>query len=88
MPYVKVAEVDEIGVGQGTLIERGGMTIAVFNAGGGCFYATSPSCPHEDGPLAEGWLELATGACRVAPGLKVSIYAVRVNGTAVEIDLP
>jgi len=37
MPYTKVAEVDEIGVGQGTLIERGGMTIAVFNAGGGRF---------------------------------------------------
>ena len=102
MSYVKVAEVDEIGVGQGTLIERDGVTIAVFNAGDGQFYATSPSCPHEDGPLAEGWLEgdavicpwhgydfaLATGACRVAPGLKVSVYPVRVNGTAVEIDLP
>lgn len=102
MPYVKVVEVDEIGVGQGTLIERDGVTIAVFNAGGGRFHATSPTCPHEDGPLAEGWLEgdavicpwhgydfeLATGACRVAPGLKVSVYSVRVNGTAVEIDLP
>src|SRR6516164_7395820 len=63
--------------------------------------ATSPTCPHEDGPLAEGWLEgdavicpwhgydfaLATGACRVAPGLTVAVYPVRVNGTAVEIDL-
>ena len=37
MPYVKIAEVDEIAVGQGTLIERGGVTIAVFNAGGGRF---------------------------------------------------
>jgi nitrite reductase (NADH) small subunit len=102
MSYVKVAEIDEIAVGQGMLIERGGVAIAVFNAGGGQFYATSPTCPHEDGPLAEGWLEgdavicpwhgydfaLATGACRVAPGLNVSVYSVRVNGSAVEIDLP
>lgn len=49
MPYVKVAEVDEIAVGQGTLIERDGLAIAVFNGGGGQFYATSPTCPHEDG---------------------------------------
>ena len=96
MPYVKVAEVDEIAVGQGTLIEHEGLTI------GGQFYATSPTCPHEDGPLAEGWLEgdavicpwhgydfaLATGACRVAAGLNISVYPVRVNGTAIEIDLP
>ena len=102
MPYIKVAEVDEIAVGQGTLIERAGVAIAVFNAGAGQFYATSPTCPNEDGPLAEGWLEgdavicpwhgydfaLTTGACRVAPGLKVSVYTVRVNGTAIEIDLP
>ena len=84
--------------------ERGllGLAFHPGYAGNGRFYATSPSCPHEDGPLAEGWLEgdavicpwhgydfeLATGACRVAPGLKISVYPVRVNGTAVEIDLP
>jgi nitrite reductase/ring-hydroxylating ferredoxin subunit len=102
MPYVKVAEVDEIAAGQAALIERAGATVVVYNAGNGRFYATSPTCPHEDGPLAEGWLEgdavicpwhgydfeLATGACRVAPGLKISVYPVRVNGTTVEIDLP
>ena len=102
MPYTKVAEVDEIGVGQGTLIERGGTTIAVFNAGGGRFYATSPTCPHEDGPLAEGWLEgdavvcpwhgfdfdLGTGRCRVDEDLSIAVYPVRVTGDSVEVDLP
>jgi nitrite reductase/ring-hydroxylating ferredoxin subunit len=102
MAFVKVAEVEDIGVGQGTLIEHDGRTVAVFNAGGGRFFACSPTCPHEDGPLAEGWLEgdtvvcpwhgydfdLASGACRVAPGLAVSVYPVRVNGSGVEVDLP
>jgi len=102
MAFVKVAEVGEIDAGQGALIERDGRTIALFNAGGGRYVACSSTCPHEDGPLAEGWLEgdavvcpwhgydfdLKSGACRVAPGLSVSVYAARVNGAAVEVDLP
>ena len=74
MPYVKIAEVDEIAVGQGALIERGGLTIAVFNAGGGPWHGYD--------------FALATGACRVAPGLSVPVYSVRVSGSTVEIDLP
>jgi len=102
MPFVKVAEVGDLPVGQGTLIERDGTALAVFNAGGGRFFATSPRCPHEEGPLAEGWLEgdvvicpwhgydfeLTTGRCRVDNDLAVAVYPVRVNGTAIEVDLP
>jgi nitrite reductase/ring-hydroxylating ferredoxin subunit len=32
--------------------------------------------------------ELATGHCRVDPDLSVPVYAVRVNGDMVEVDLP
>lgn len=102
MAFVKVAGVDDVAPGKGTLIERDGLALAVFNAGGGRFYATSPACPHEDGPLAEGWLEagtvvcpwhgfnfdLATGACLVEPGLAVTVYPVRVNGPGIEVDVP
>jgi len=38
MAFVKIAEVEDIGVGQGTLIEHDGLTVAVFNAGGGRFF--------------------------------------------------
>ena len=102
MPFVKVAEVGDLPVGQGTLIERDGTALAVFNAGGGRFFATSPRCPHEEGPLAEGWLEgdvvvcpwhgydfdLATGRCRVDEDLAVAVYPVRVRGTTIEVDVP
>ncbi|MGH7276633.1 MAG: Rieske (2Fe-2S) protein [Candidatus Rokuibacteriota bacterium] len=102
MPFVKIADVDEIAPGQGTLIERDGLALAVFNAGGGRFYAVSPVCPHEDGPLAEGWLEgdtvvcpwhgfnfdLTTGVCPVDEDLTVAAYRVRVVGSAVEVELP
>jgi nitrite reductase/ring-hydroxylating ferredoxin subunit len=102
MPFVKVAEISEVPEGRGTLIDWRGQTIALFNAGGGRIHATSPLCPHEDGPLGDGWLEggavvcpwhgfdfdLATGECRVDRDLAISIYRARVSGTSVEVDLP
>ncbi len=102
MAFVVVARAEEIPVGHGTFIERDGPPVAVFNAGGGRFYATGPTCPHEDGPLSEGWIEsgtvvcpwhgfdfdLATGRCNVDPDLSVPVYAVRVTDGVVEVDLP
>jgi nitrite reductase/ring-hydroxylating ferredoxin subunit len=102
MAFVRVADVDDIAVGQGMLVEVKGLTVAVFNAGGGRFHATSALCPHEDGPLAEGWLEgdavvcpwhgfdfaLDSGQCRVDEGLHVSVYATRVAGRDVEVEVP
>ena len=102
MAFVRVAAAAEIPVGQGTLVDVGGVTLALFNAGGGRFHATSPQCPHEDGPLAEGWIEgdavvcpwhgfdfeLGTGRCRVDEGLAITVYPVRVTGGDIEVDLP
>jgi nitrite reductase/ring-hydroxylating ferredoxin subunit len=102
MAFVKVAELSEVPEGRGALVEKNGVAIALFNAGGGRIYATSPVCPHEDGPLADGWIEagavvcpwhgfdfdLATGECRVDRDLAISVYPARVNGSAVEVDLP
>ena len=102
MAFVPVARVADIPVGQGTFVDRDGVAVAVFNDGGGTFYATGPICPHEDGPLSEGWLEggavvcpwhgfdfdLANGRCRVDEALSIAVYPVRVVGDSVEIDLP
>ena len=102
MPFVKIADAADIAPGKGALVERDGVSLAVFNGGGGRFYAVSPVCPHEDGPLAEGWLEgqtvvcpwhgynfnLLTGACLVDDGLAVAAYPVRVVDGAVEVELP
>ena len=102
MAFVRAAATSDIPVGHGALLDVRGVTVALFNAGGGRFHATSPLCPHEDGPLTEGWLEgdavvcpwhgfdfdLGNGRCRVDEGLTISVYAVRVVGDDVEIDLP
>jgi nitrite reductase (NADH) small subunit len=102
MAFVAVGRAEDIPVGHGAYVERHGVALAVFNAGGGRFYATGPICPHEDGPLTEGWVEagavvcpwhgfdfdLATGRCGVDPALSVPVYAVRVSQGVVEVDLP
>ena len=102
MPFVPVAKAADIPAGQGTLVEVGGRDVAVFNAGDGRFFACGGTCPHEDGPLAEGWLEgdlvvcpwhgydfdLTSGKCRVDDDLSIPVYAVRVADGVVEADLP
>ena len=102
MAFVRVAAAGDLPIGQGVLVDVNGVTLALFNAGGGRFHATSPTCPHEDGPLAEGWIEgdavvcpwhgfdfeLATGRCRVDEGIAITVYPVRVTAGEVEVDLP
>ena len=102
MPFDGVARASEIPVGKGRLIDSDAMPVAVFNTGEGRFCAVSALCPHEDGPLADGWLEgdavvcpwhgfdfdLATGACRVAEDLSIAVYRTRVSDGVVEVDLP
>ena len=102
MPFVRVARVTDIPVGKGRFVDHPGVPVAVFNAGGGRFHAVSALCPHEDGPLAEGWLEagavvcpwhgfdfdVTTGACRASDGLSVAVYRTRVTDGVVEVELP
>jgi len=102
MPFVGVARAADIPVGKGQFVENHSMPVAVFNAGQGRFYAVSALCPHEDGPLSEGWLEgdtvvcpwhgfdfdVATGACRVAEDLAIGVYPTRVSNGVVEVELP
>jgi nitrite reductase/ring-hydroxylating ferredoxin subunit len=92
MPFVRIAEAADIPPGKGALIEREAATLAVFNAGGGRFYAVAPLCPHEDGPLTEGWhgftFDLTTGACLVDDRLAIAAYSVRVVDGALEVELP
>ena len=102
MPFVRVARATDIPVGKGRFVDGGSIPVAVFNAGRGRFCAVSALCPHEDGPLAEGWLEgdavvcpwhgfdfdLRTGRCRVDERLTIPVYPTRVADGAVEVDLP
>ncbi len=99
--YVKVAKTSEIADQCAKCVEVGGRTIALFNIGGE-FYAIDDQCPHEDGPLSEGYLEgfevecpwhaacfnLKTGKASGPPAEDdVKTYPVRVVGDAVEVEV-
>lgn len=102
MAFVPVVRAIDVAVGRATFVEARGLALAVFNAGGGRFHACGAVCPHEDGPLSEGWIEagavvcpwhgfdfdLLTGVCRVDTDLAVAVYPARVIGDTVQVDLP
>ena len=102
MPFVPVARAADIPVGKGRFVEHDAVPVAVFNMGRDRFCAVSALCPHEDGPLADGWLEadavvcpwhgfdfdVTTGACRAADGLSIAVFPARVVAGVVEVDLP
>jgi nitrite reductase/ring-hydroxylating ferredoxin subunit len=101
MAFVPVARANDIPVGKGRLVETPTVTLAVFNRGAGRYHAVSALCPHEDGPLADGWLEgdtvvcpwhgfdfdLTSGECRVADDLSIGVYPVRLVNGMVEVDV-
>jgi nitrite reductase/ring-hydroxylating ferredoxin subunit len=100
--FERAASLADIPVGQGLFVDLHGTALAIFNAGGGRVYACGAVCPHEDGPLAEGWLEgdvavcpwhgfdfdLGTGRCRVDPTLSVPVFPARVRDDVIEVDVP
>jgi len=52
---VKVAEVTEVGPGEGKTIEVEGLSLALFNVDG-TYFAIANACTHVGGPLGEGAL--------------------------------
>ena len=103
MPFVKVGEdAGTIAVGQGTLVESGGVAVAVFNGGSGRFYACGAICPHEDGPLAEGWIEgdavvcpwhgfefdVCTGRHPTKDSVRLKAVGIRVHNGDLYVSLP
>ncbi|MCB9778978.1 MAG: Rieske 2Fe-2S domain-containing protein [Alphaproteobacteria bacterium] len=87
---------DALAAGSVVEIIIGGTAVAVANVDG-TFYATTNTCPHADGPLGEGSLDgriltcpyhgwafdVADGACKTNPDVKIETYDVQVVDTAV-----
>ncbi|MBV8750601.1 MAG: Rieske 2Fe-2S domain-containing protein [Candidatus Eremiobacteraeota bacterium] len=94
--FVPVARVADVPPGTAKAFVVGDREVAVFNADG-AFYALDNTCPHQGGPLAEGWIDGATVTCpwhawcfKLADGkmtlgdyATVDTFDVRVAGEAV-----
>jgi len=99
--YRRVASLDDIPPGHGKGFAVGDREVAVFNVDG-VLYAIDGTCPHQGGPLAEGWFEdgvvtcpwhafdfdSGTGACLIDDALRVATYPVRIEAGEILVDLP
>jgi nitrite reductase (NADH) small subunit len=98
--FVRVAGVAEIPPGHARSVVVDDREIAVFNVDGS-FYAIDGTCPHQGGPLAEGWIDGAVVTCPwhawcfdVRTGkmtllgdfCEVDTFDVHVNGADVEVS--
>jgi NAD(P)H-dependent nitrite reductase small subunit len=97
--FIPVAKVSDIAPGSATTVVIDGREIAVFNVAGS-FYALDNTCPHQGGPLAEGWIEGTTVTCpwhawcfRLTDGkmslgdfAAVETFAVRIDGDMLSVS--
>lgn len=60
--FVRVCDVAEIPPGSGRAFLLGHFDVAVFNLDGE-FHALENACPHQGGPIADGWIEDGTVTC-------------------------
>ncbi|OGX28848.1 MAG: hypothetical protein A3B78_02695 [Omnitrophica WOR_2 bacterium RIFCSPHIGHO2_02_FULL_67_20] len=99
--FVAVAKISEIPVGQLKPVEVAGKRLLVCHTAEG-FYAVDDTCTHDDGPLAEGWLEgnaiecprhgarfdVTTGKVLCLPAAApIKTYPTHVNGDEVQVNV-
>ena len=98
---VTAAKVHEIPVGQFKPVQVQGKHLLVCHTASG-FYVIDDTCTHDDGPLADGWLEgnaiecprhgarfdVTTGQVLCLPAaVPIHSYPVTVEGDEVKVEL-
>lgn len=97
--FVAVARVGDIAPGTAKTVMVDRREIALFNVDGR-FYALDNTCPHQGGPLAEGWVEnnevtcpwhawtfkLSDGKMTLGDYASVETFDVRVNGDVLSVS--
>jgi nitrite reductase (NADH) small subunit len=97
--FVPVARLSELPPGGVKTVVVGDREIALFNVDGELF-AIDNCCPHQGGPLADGWLagtritcpwhawcfELSTGKMPIGGVASVDVFDVQVEGSTITIS--
>lgn len=60
--FVRVARAADVAPGRAVTVLVGGRELALFHLGGR-FYAAENACPHQGGPLCEGWTQGTSVTC-------------------------
>ncbi len=97
--YIPVADATQIEPGKAIAVTAGEREVAIFNIAG-TFHAIDNCCPHQGGPLAEGYIEGETVTCpwhawcfklddgkmTLGDYAEVDVFDVRVDGSRVSIS--
>jgi len=97
--FVPVATLDEVPLGAAKAVVVGEREIALFNVDG-TIYAIDNVCPHQGGPLADGWLdgtivtcpwhawcfELRTGKMILSDLASVDVFDVQLDGSTITVS--
>ena len=99
--FVTVARASEIPAGQFKPVAAEGKRLLICHAETG-FHAVDDTCTHDDGPLADGWLDgtaiecprhgarfdVTTGRVLCLPAaIPINAYRVRVAGDEVQVNV-
>ena len=60
--WIRVADLAATPPGSAQVVRVGRYDVALFNVAGS-YYALENACPHQGGPIAEGWVEGLTVTC-------------------------
>lgn len=97
--FIAVGSITDIPPGEAKAFVVGDREIGVFNVDG-TFYAIENTCPHQGGPLADGWIDgcvvtcpwhswsfdLRDGKLIALGGLSsVDVFDVHINGSTIEV---
>ena len=99
--FAAVAKASEIPVGQVKPVVVEGKALLICHTADG-FYAIDDTCTHDDGPLADGWLEgdaiecprhgarfdVKTGKVLCLPAaVPITSYPVKVEGEEIKVNV-
>ena len=97
--FVPLAGAADIPHGQARAYIVGNREVALFNVGGE-FYAIENACPHQGGPLAEGWIDgnvvtcpwhawcfdVKSGDMTLGGFTSVDTFEVQVEGSTISVS--
>ena len=99
--FLAVAKASEIPVGEFKPVEANGKRLLICHSESG-FYAIDDTCTHDDGPLADGWLEgnaiecprhgarfdVTTGKVLCLPAaVPIRSYPINVDGDEAKVQV-
>ena len=98
--FVRIASVGEIPAGTGKALQANGRPVALFNVDGS-YHAIDGTCPHQGGPLGEGYLkgtvvtcpyhfwqfDVVTGQAPDFPQATIERFRVKIEGDEILVEV-